>query len=97
MSAVEALLIQPENIDFSSQSTKIYVKAQYSKNILPREIYISDEATDYLKTWLDSKYCCTNIRNPKDFVFVLYGSGNAEGMYCNIATEFRAVLKTLDF
>lgn len=42
MRAVEALAIQLKNIDFSRQPTKIYMKDQYSKNRLPREIYISD-------------------------------------------------------
>jgi integrase len=44
MKATEALAIQLENIDFTTHPTKIYMKAKYSKNRLPREVYISDEA-----------------------------------------------------
>jgi integrase len=96
MRAVEALAIQLENIDFTAHPTKIYMKAQYSKNRLPREVYISDEATDYLKRWLDYKYEGKSTRNSKDFVFALYDNATPEGMYCNMAIEFRAVMRSLD-
>jgi integrase len=96
MRAVEALAIQVENIDFTSHPTKIYMKAQYSKNRLPREVYISDEATDYLKRWLDYKYEGRDRHNPKDFVFALYETATPDGMYCNVAIEFRNVMRSLD-
>jgi integrase len=100
MRATEALAIQLENIDFTTHPTRIYMKAKYSKNRLPREVYISDEATDYLKRWLDFKYdegmSSISRRNPKDFVFALYETATPEGMYCNVAIEFRNVMRSLD-
>lgn len=96
MRAGEALAIQHENIDFTAHPTKIYMKAQYSKNRLPREVYISDEATDSLKRWIDHKYEDKKANNPKDFVFALMENATPEGMYGNMAIEFRNVMRSLD-
>lgn len=46
---VEGLAIRYKDIDFSVEPAKIYLQAKYSKNKLPREIYISSEATTELK------------------------------------------------
>jgi len=54
--ATEACAIRLCDIDFSVSPTKIHVRKEYSKTRVARDIYISDEATKYLKDWIDYKY-----------------------------------------
>ena len=43
----------------------IHIRAEYVKTRVGRDIYISDEATQYLKQWLDWKYRERGL-NPDD-------------------------------
>lgn len=54
--AVEALAIRFKDIDFSSSPTRIHVRKEYSKTTVSRDVYISDEATKFLKDWINWKY-----------------------------------------
>ena len=54
--ATEGLAIRLKDIDFTSNPTKIHIRKEYTKTRIARDIYISDEATQYLKQWLDWKY-----------------------------------------
>jgi integrase len=56
MRPVEGLAIRYKDIDFSIEPTKLYMQAKYSKNKLPREIYITAEGTQFLNQWLAHKY-----------------------------------------
>jgi integrase len=58
--AAEAGAIRLCDIDFSIQPTKIHVRKEYAKTRVARDIYISDEATKYLKDWINYKHT-TNI------------------------------------
>jgi integrase len=49
MRAVEALAIRMKDIDFSVNPTKIHIRKEFTKTRVARDIYISDEATNYLK------------------------------------------------
>jgi integrase len=49
MRAAEALAIRLKDIDFTCSPTKIHIRKEYSKTKTARDIYISDEATQYLK------------------------------------------------
>jgi hypothetical protein len=44
------------DIDFSTKPTKIHIRKEYAKTRVGRDIYISDEATKYLKDWICFKY-----------------------------------------
>ena len=55
MRTVEALAIRLKDIEFGSP-TKIRIRKEYAKTRVSRDIYISDEATQYLEQWLDWKY-----------------------------------------
>src|SRR5919204_4402611 len=73
--AVEALAIRLKDIDFSVSPTKIHIRKEYTKTKAARDIYISDEATEYLKQWLDWKY--NNEERPRtrdgdDLIFTVY-------------------------
>jgi integrase len=103
MRAVEALAIRLKDIDFSVSPTKIHIRKEYAKTKVSREIYISDEATNYLRQWIEWKYRdkgdeLTRIRDPNDLVFSVYkvkNEANPTYIYCKIVTEFQRLLATL--
>jgi integrase len=79
MRAVEGLAIRLKDIDFSVSPTKIHIRKEYAKTKVARDIYISDEATQYLKHWIDWKY--DNKERPRtpsseDLVFTLHKGTN---------------------
>jgi integrase len=103
MRAVEALAIRLKDIDFSVSPTKIHIRKEYAKTKVSREIYISDEATNYLRQWIEWKYRdkgdeLTRIRDENDLVFSVYkvkNEANPTYLYCKIVTEFQRLLATL--
>jgi integrase len=56
MRANEALAVRYKDIDFGVSPTRIHIRKEYTKTKTARDIYISDEATMFLKQWLDWKY-----------------------------------------
>jgi integrase len=95
MRAVEGLAIRLKDIDFSTSPTKIHIRKEYAKTRIARDIYISDEATHYLKQWLDWKYNNEERprdSNPDDLVFTIYKSTKPNGIYIKILEEFEKLL-----
>lgn len=98
--AVEALAIRLEDIDFTSSPTKVHVRKEFSKTRVSRDVYISDEATKYLKDWLGWKYRdkdnkWTKSAKPDDLVFSVYtvkGVPNPHHLYVKIVNEFEKLL-----
>lgn len=70
--AVEALMLRFRDVDFTANPAKLYMRAEFSKNKLPREIYITPEAADYLQKWL-AVWSQHNGRDPApdDLIFSL--------------------------
>ena len=56
MRAVEALSIRNMDIDYSSNPTRVHIRKEFAKTGVARDIYVSEEATKYLKQWLEWKY-----------------------------------------
>jgi integrase len=54
--AVETCAIRLKDVDFSTRPAKIHIRKEYAKTRVGRDIYISDEATKYLKDWIFFKY-----------------------------------------
>jgi integrase len=99
MRAVEALAIRDSDIDFSVHPTKIHVRADYAKTRVARDIYVSDEATKFLKEWIEFKYRkkreATLERSDNNLVFGKQArSTNPERLYGKIRTEFNKILET---
>jgi integrase len=100
MRTVEALAIRNKDIDFSSSPTRIHLRKDFSKVKIGRDIYISDEATQYLKNWLEFKY--NNPRHPRvkredDLVFAVYQTASSpERLYQRIIREFQKVLTIIN-
>jgi integrase len=98
MRAVEALAIRNRDINFSINPTKIHIRKEFAKTRVGRDIYISEEATQALKTWLSWKY--DRISNPKprgenDLVFSLrHERGNPRSLYRDMVYEFNNNLES---
>ena len=95
MRAVEGLATRLKDIDFSTSPTKVHIRKEYAKTRIARDIYISDEATHYLKQWLDWKYKNEERprdSNPNDLIFTIYKSTKPNGIYIKILEEFEKLL-----
>ncbi len=56
MRAVEALSIRIKDLDFDSGSSIVSVRGEYTKTKTDRRVFLTEEATHQLKSWLDYKY-----------------------------------------
>lgn len=96
MRAVEGLAIRLKDIDFSTSPTKIHIRKEYAKTKVARDVYISYEATTYLKQWIDWKYNNKErprkTSNPEDLVFTLHNSTDPNVIYVKMYLEFRKLL-----
>jgi integrase len=99
MRAVEGLAIRLQDIDFSVNPTKIHIRKEYAKTKVARDIYISDEATQYLKQWIDWKYRdkgeFTRAKQKDDLAFSAYeteNEPNPNSIYIKIVREFQKLL-----
>lgn len=96
--AVEALAIRLRDIDFTLSPTKIHVRKEYSKTRVARDVYISVEATKYLKDWINWKYKSnewTKIAKLDDLVFganKIKGGPKPRCLYIKIVNEFQKLL-----
>jgi integrase len=103
MRATEALAIRLKDIDFSVSPTKIHIRKEYAKTKASRDIYISDEATNYLKEWIEWKYRdkgdeWTRIQEPDDLVFSVYkvkNEANPMHLYYKMISEFQRLLAVI--
>jgi integrase len=100
MRAREALAIRLKDVDLSVSPTKIHIRKEFAKTRVARDIYVSDEATHYLKQWLDWKYRdkgieWTKIPNSNDLVFAVNSTKsepNPSHIYVKIIMEFERLL-----
>lgn len=98
--ATEALAIRLKDIDFSSSPTKVHVRREYSKTRVSRDVYISDEATKFLRDWISWKYRdkgdeWTKTAKPGDLIFSAYdvkGELNPYHIYLKVLVEFQKLL-----
>ena len=54
--AVEALSIRIKDLDFESNPAKVFVRGEYTKTKADRIVFLTQEVTQQLKSWLDYKY-----------------------------------------
>ena len=100
MRAIEALAIRVKDCDFSVNPTKIHIRKEYAKTRVARDVYISDEATQYLQQWIDWKYRdkgneWTKNKDPTDLVFSVYNTINKPDprhLYIKVLLEFERLL-----
>jgi hypothetical protein len=96
--AVEALAIRLRDIDFTSSPTKIHVRKEYSKTRVARDVYISVEATKYLKDWMNWKYKSNEWAKIAKLDDLVFGANKIKGgpkprcLYIKIVNEFQKLL-----
>ncbi len=56
MRAVEALSTRTKDIDFDSNPPVLFVRGEYTKTKADRIVFLTQEVTQQLKSWLDYKY-----------------------------------------
>lgn len=105
--ASEACAIRLCDIDFNVHPVKVHVRKEYSKMRVARDVYISDEATRFLKEWLSWKYRARKVSSGKtvspiqqdsDLVFTYFRIiSDARVLYDKIRQEFATLLKTVGF
>jgi integrase len=106
MRAVEALAIRYRDVNFTINPTRVRIRKEFAKTRVSRDIYISDEATVFLKQWLDWKYRedriikngkrLTSHPMPKDLVFSSFiGSNPAPHQFAIIRSASEKELQTL--
>jgi integrase len=107
---LEGLATRCKDIDFSVTPTKIHIRKEYAKTRVGRDVYISHEATKFLKEWLEWKYRkrpnanLTPVMFPDDLVFSKAKFGkdetqtkqaNPQRIYQKIVQEFNNLLRTV--
>ena len=99
--AIEGLSLRLKDCDFSVSPSKIHISKEYSKTRVARTVYISNEATSYLKQWIDWKYRdkgddrWTKTKKSDDLVFSVYATtneANPQHLYVKIISEFQKLL-----
>jgi integrase len=94
MRAVEGLAVRLSDIDFSVNPTKIHIRKEFAKTRVSRDIYITDEATYYLKQWIEWKYRDKTMKT-SDLVFSTFnikGVSNPRMLYYKILKQFQKLL-----
>ena len=101
MRSTEALAIRIKDIDFNSNPTKIHLRKEYTKTRVARDVYISAEATKYLKDWISWKYRYRkylkaeeqHLKSEDDLVFQVAKSiTRLQSLYVKLLKEFGKVL-----
>jgi integrase len=101
--ALEGLAIRLKDLDFSASPTRVHIRKEFTKTKVSRDIYISDEATRFLKQWLEWKYnnerSSRNIKenNPDDdLIFTISDSKIPQSFYPKVVLEFQKLLKVVN-
>jgi integrase len=104
MRANEALALRIQDVDFSGSPTKVHIRKE-NKTKRPRDIFISDEATNELKKWIDYKYSKRRIgttmqiheKSDDHLIFTLEFNDSTKStmLYSKINEAFHQVLKSI--
>lgn len=105
MRAVEALSIRNMDLDYSSNPTRVHIRKEFAKTGVARDIYVSEEATKYLKQWLEWKYRHNRKKRiepecpAEDLIFsgryYPVGQVTPNGIYFKVASEFQKLLEVV--
>ena len=100
--ATEAITLRIKDFDFDSMPTRIHVRPEFAKTRVERFVYISNEATEAVKQWIDFKYrkrdyeSKLRVKSPDDIVFTIKKQPiRPEGVYVKIFVEFNKILRTI--
>jgi hypothetical protein len=98
--ANEALAMRLKDVDFTIKPTKVHVRSEFAKTRVARDVYISDEATHYLKEWIKWKYREQEQEQPEDqedLIFTVYKDTTRRPatIYVKVLTEFEKLLASV--
>ena len=100
--ATEAITLRIKDFDFESIPTRIHVRPEFAKTRVERFVYISNEATEAVKQWIDFKYRKRDyeselrVKSPDDIVFTIKKQPiRPGGVYVKIFVEFNRILRTV--
>ena len=100
--ATEAITLRIKDFDFESIPTRIHVRPEFAKTRVERFVYISNEATEAVKQWIDFKYRKRDyeselrVKSPDDIVFTIKKQLiRPQGVYVKIFVEFNRILRTV--
>lgn len=100
--ATEAITLRLKDFDFESIPTRIHVRPEFAKTRVERFVYISNEATEAVKQWIDFKYRKRDyeselrVKSPDDIVFTIKKQLiRPQGVYVKIFVEFNRILRTV--
>jgi integrase len=90
---IEACALRIQDVDFALTPTKVHVRSEYSKTKRSRDVYITEEATHYLKDLINLKYK-EKIPDPSALVFSVYfiKNANPERIYARVVHLFQRLL-----
>jgi integrase len=95
--ATEAITLRIKDFDFDSMPcTRIHVRPEFAKTRVERYVYISNEATEAVKQWIDFKYRKRDyeselrVKSPDDIVFTIKKQPTVK-----IFVEFNRILRTI--
>jgi integrase len=93
MRPIEACALRIKDVDFTVTPIKVHVRKEYNKTRRSRDVYISEEATHYLKDLIKWKYK-EKIPDPNDLVFSIYfiKNANPERIYARLVQLFQRLL-----
>jgi integrase len=95
----EATQIKLQDIDFDSEPTKITIRASYTKTGYKRIVFISDEATKYLRDWLESRESYLKLRKKYSKRFKESVSGDSDRVFpfhpVNAGRKFRRIIEKI--
>jgi integrase len=93
--AMEAISLRIQDVELSARGPSvIHVRREYSKTRRPRTVFITAEATVFLKQWLDYKY--RNKTRRKDHIIFSYSAESELGsIYTKLNDGFNKILETL--
>ncbi len=92
---VEAAAIRYRDVEYG-KPTKVYMRAEFSKNKLPREIYMTDEASKEMKLW-DEYKLKGRTPDPDELVFAFEDQGTKPwNIYMRISVLFRDHLDSVN-
>ena len=100
--ATEAITLRIKDFDFESIPTRLHVRPEFAKTRVERFVYISNEATEAVKQWIDFKYrkrdyeSKLRVKSPDHIVFTIKsGLVKPRGVYVKIFVEFNRILRTV--
>jgi integrase len=106
--ATEACAIRVRDCNFNESPTKLHIRPEYTKTKRSRDIYISDEASRYLKEWIEYRFRIDINKNKRLYekigdclVFQVHKVKKQKvkprSIYVKLLIQFHTVLDAVDF